>query len=308
MLICELKDSSEELVEGVFQVRNVLGQWELSDLSGGIPFENHALETIGGPYEPKSGDLLEAGLVLERDNEGKINELIGKVSVITSLERCELALLPSSKLPKAELVLQMSQLIDSLRIASLRDFVRTIFADEELALAYATVPASRNHHHNYPGGLLEHSLEMAKAALRDTGLLHLEPFERELVATACLVHDLGKVVTHNTAAKSLTNSSSHEVIGVELMANAMKQLEEDWPDGANSLRTLLNEFIARNALANNPMVLRLRHLDAESSHNSAFRMAYEGQPIWKRYAKLGNGGRGASFWRPAPMSVAHRRD
>lgn len=54
-------------------------------------------------------------------------------------------------------------------------------------------PAAKSHHHNYPGGLLKHTMELCKIslALKETEL-YLD-VDWEIVFSACVLHDLGKI-------------------------------------------------------------------------------------------------------------------
>lgn len=58
--------------------------------------------------------------------------------------------------------------------------------------AYCSWPAAKRNHHAYKGGLLEHSLEVARYAL---ALCELdgEPYDRDLLIAGCLLHDIGKL-------------------------------------------------------------------------------------------------------------------
>lgn len=78
---------------------------------------------------------------------------------------------------------------------------------EQFAYYVQQVPASENHHHAHPGGLLDHSLESAAIALRHCSARELPintptedrkklaPVWRYGVLVAALLHDLGKPLT-----------------------------------------------------------------------------------------------------------------
>ena len=78
---------------------------------------------------------------------------------------------------------------------------------EQFAYYVQQVPASENHHHAHPGGLLDHSLESAAIALRHCSAKELPintptedrkklaPVWRYGVLVAALLHDLGKPLT-----------------------------------------------------------------------------------------------------------------
>jgi 3'-5' exoribonuclease len=61
---------------------------------------------------------------------------------------------------------------------------------------YLIAPAAKGMHHAYPGGLLEHSLEVADFCISDCKTLNkynYEALDAELLITAALLHDLGKI-------------------------------------------------------------------------------------------------------------------
>jgi 3'-5' exoribonuclease len=61
---------------------------------------------------------------------------------------------------------------------------------------YLSAPAAKGFHHAYPGGLLEHSMEVADFCLADYELLKNQRYESldiDLMLAASLLHDIGKI-------------------------------------------------------------------------------------------------------------------
>lgn len=65
-----------------------------------------------------------------------------------------------------------------------------LLGDAELRAAWRRAPCTRNGHHAYLGGLLEHTVAVGTLA-QETCLLHVR-LDSDLLITAALVHDLGK--------------------------------------------------------------------------------------------------------------------
>ena len=99
-------------------------------------------------------------------------------------------LLPHDLCPVPGVVYQTARLVDQLTTGSLRRFVTRALTRKEVLTRYWTSPASRQDHHAYPGGLAEHSLEIAVAVASSKGLPGLY---RELGIAYALLHDYGKV-------------------------------------------------------------------------------------------------------------------
>ena len=73
---------------------------------------------------------------------------------------------------------------------TLAGLLERLISDQELRAAWRRAPCTRNGHHAYLGGLLEHTVAVGTLAL-ECATLHprLNP---DLLLTAALVHDLGK--------------------------------------------------------------------------------------------------------------------
>jgi 3'-5' exoribonuclease len=59
---------------------------------------------------------------------------------------------------------------------------------------YCKAPASLNHHHAFPGGTLQHSVEVAEIA--DGLVEHFPRIHRDVVLLAALLHDAGKAMEY----------------------------------------------------------------------------------------------------------------
>jgi 3'-5' exoribonuclease len=84
----------------------------------------------------------------------------------------------------------LEHLGSEVRDARLRALVDSVLGDRELRLALRGSPCSRNGHHAYLGGLLEHTVAVATLAV-DACALHPK-LDQDLLVTAAIVHDLGR--------------------------------------------------------------------------------------------------------------------
>ena len=99
-------------------------------------------------------------------------------------------MLPDSLCPIPGTVGQVAALVDGLRSKPLRRFVTRALLNQDVLHGYWQSPASRRDHHAYPGGLAEHSLEVATMLATSSRLLDED---RELGIAFALLHDYGKV-------------------------------------------------------------------------------------------------------------------
>ncbi len=70
-------------------------------------------------------------------------------------------------------------------------FVFSVFKNEEISKGFKECPAAKSIHHAYRGGLLEHSLGMAKLAVSMAE--HYTEIDMQLLLVGAIFHDLGKI-------------------------------------------------------------------------------------------------------------------
>ncbi|RME59057.1 hypothetical protein D6779_05155, partial [Candidatus Parcubacteria bacterium] len=71
-----------------------------------------------------------------------------------------------SSIPCPDDLIQLIGIAGGIESTPLREFIYETFANRDFALAFITLPASSQHHHNHPGGLLRHSLECVETVQR----------------------------------------------------------------------------------------------------------------------------------------------
>lgn len=149
-----------------------------------------------------------------------------------------IATLPYSQCPKPELLAELTFLILEMEHDGLCKLLCHTFGQEHIALPFMQVPASLRYHHNFQGGLLEHSLECARI-IRDLSIFSQQ--NRELGITAALLHDLGKIKTigANFSRPEIGKAIDHEAISLELCALGLASLDKDYPKLGIDLRHIL---------------------------------------------------------------------
>ncbi len=103
--------------------------------------------------------------------------------------------------------------------------------DQKFVEDFALAPAAKAMHHAWLGGLLEHTLSVARLALQVTPLY--PQINADLVLIGALLHDIGKVrelvyernLDYSTAGRLL----GHVMIGVQMIQEKAKTIK-DFPD------------------------------------------------------------------------------
>jgi len=212
-------------------------------------------------------------------------------------------LLPVSQCPCLDALQALMDFRNALTNSHLKHFVDRVFSNDELALLFIASPASLNHHHNLPGGLLIHSLETAEMV----GRMGAEQPDRvELGQVAALFHDIGKVRTMTKTMKrtSMGFVIDHDALTLEILAPALSMLERRWSDGATALRYLWTWN--HQPKPGTPMMVMaevLRAADRISSGIDVEQQAYDGAPHWKQGAQLPTQPYPQRFWRPRQQAM-----
>lgn len=147
-------------------------------------------------------------------------------------------LIPQSLCPRPELLPELATVMRLISLPPLRRFLGKVLSDDGIAFPFVNCPGSLNHHHNFRGGLLKHSLE-------GVGVIESQTFfpreDYELGLVAALFHDIGKILTYTSqmTMTSLGASIEHDKLTCEILAPALHDLHKDWPAGARKLRYLL---------------------------------------------------------------------
>ncbi|MGQ9559353.1 MAG: 3'-5' exoribonuclease YhaM family protein [Candidatus Oleimicrobiaceae bacterium] len=86
---------------------------------------------------------------------------------------------------------RLDRLVESVRNEHLSGLLRALFGDAQLRRAFANAPAGKLWHHNYRGGLLEHTVAVAEIC--DAVHSRYDYLDRDLLLCGALLHDIGKM-------------------------------------------------------------------------------------------------------------------
>ena len=209
----------------------------LEDYSGSLPayaWEHHMFTKL------RLQDLscvFVQGLVRKR-----IDGPVVDLSQIVPLEVREgevARLIPWSLCPMPWLLVLLQVMVERLTIPALKNFFTQVLDNDSIAFPFVSAPASLNHHHNSPSGLLSHSLECAQMVAR---FREFSSKDLEIGMTAALMHDLGKILTLTPAMQRTTlgHAEHHHKLTFEILEPYLQGLQYEWPEGAEQLRYILN--------------------------------------------------------------------
>ncbi|HFD86929.1 MAG TPA: HD domain-containing protein [Gammaproteobacteria bacterium] len=193
-------------------------------------------------------------------------------------------------------LVQLVHQVASIRHPSLQGLMHALLGNAQRAWAYLRAPASLNHHHNEPGGLLRHSLEVVDHLM---GLWpgNAPALERDLLITAGLLHDIGKtwVYRRTEGYTDLGQVLHHDALTLEILGPYLGNID---PTLANTLRHLLCRSERASHYPRSALKAALQQADALSAEHYCQRQAFEGLPS---YRYRGRDGQGQSWYRLVPQ-------
>ena len=143
---------------------------------------------------------------------------------------------------RTDLLFELFRFIGQLTSKSLQSFMWSVLSNPKVARAFVSIPASRSHHHAYPSGLLEHSMEclrIVQAGLKS--LSHLSQREKDLTEVAALLHDIGKTQTLKANGDHTLEglNVNHECYTLSVIVYELAQLKKTYEQAAVALEYML---------------------------------------------------------------------
>lgn len=142
------------------------------------------------------------------------------------------------------LINRFDSLLDSIVNIHLKELLHRIFSSE-IREKFFKSPAAKSIHHNYIGGLLEHTLAVANLCSRVAeaySFLH-----KDLLLAGAILHDLGKIM--EIEIEVVPNYSvegrlvGHIVLGSELLSTHINQMREENTAFPEKLEWMLKHMI-----------------------------------------------------------------
>ena len=136
--------------------------------------------------------------------------------------------IPVSKYNIDEMYAELKNIIATIREPHLRKLTESYYIDNrEFVEEFKIHSAAKSVHHGFKGGLLQHTLAVAKMC--DFMAANYPILDRDLLITAAIFHDIGKVYEMSEfPANEYTDDGQllgHIFIGAELIGNSVKEIE-----------------------------------------------------------------------------------
>jgi len=194
-----IKDITKEAsISGSYLVK----QKRVGTTRNGNPFISITIADRTGDLEAKIWDGVErlSGLF----NEGDIVDLEGfaglyrdQIQVTVSDLRLQDGkfdpeiFMESSPVDPSEMMASLREIIKEIENPHLMELIERFLSDRRFIEQFKKAPAAKNLHHNYLGGLLEHTLSVCR--LSKIAAKHYPQLDGDLLLTGAFLHDIGKI-------------------------------------------------------------------------------------------------------------------
>ena len=241
------------IVEAVFHV----AQKDLRTTKKGTRFISAKLRDRTGEVPAVMWDATEAlfaaipqgGYALVKGHVGQFND--APQIVIEAMRpardnEVDLAdFLPKGPGDPDEHLARLKQVLDAVERPALRALLDAVWADADLMVALKRAPAAEKLHHAYLGGLLEHTLSVAEAAVLLSR--HYPKLDRDLLLVGVLWHDIGKVrELHYAESFGYTDSGKlvgHLVQGVLMLEEKIREVRSRGTEFPETLAHVLRHLV-----------------------------------------------------------------
>jgi len=122
---------------------------------------------------------------------------------------------------------QLLELVESVNNPFLKKLLESFFYDDQFVEEFLRAPAGKTIHHACIGGLLEHTLGVAEIC--ETVAKRYKSIDRDLLITAAILHDVGKV--HEYSVETTIDRTDegillgHLYMGCEMVAFKIAEIE-----------------------------------------------------------------------------------
>ena len=202
----------------------------------GKPYDNVVLLDKTGSidakvWEPNSAGIEDYEVLDFIEVNGDVSTYNGALQLsIKRIRKCSegeydpAEYMPTSPFDVDEMWTELTGLKDSVTETHLKALLDHFFEDDKFAAAFKKSSAAKSIHHNFVGGLLQHTLAVAR--LCDFLALKYDRINRDLLITAALCHDIGKIRELSPFPQNdYTDEGQylgHIMIGVEMIGEAAK--------------------------------------------------------------------------------------
>jgi len=247
-------DEGRDARRGASELRpgqSVAGQQYVVRVKRLVDFRNKPGQYLALTLSDRTGEIAariwdDAEQLATTFEEGDVVAVTGRVDeyqdqtqlIISEIAKCAPEqvkredFLPQAERSSDEMLEELVAVCKSVRDPGVRKLLAAFFADAEFAARFKLCPGARMIHHAYLGGLIEHTLSVARICDNVCGIY--PQLNRDLLIAGALLHDIGKVREYSwDASIEITDEGEligHIADGYHMVMEAMAEISELTPE------------------------------------------------------------------------------
>lgn len=132
-----------------------------------------------------------------------------------------------------ELIEEINHTIMEITNPYLKNLLKTFFCDKKFTEEFYKAPSAKIHHHNYLGGLLEHTVEVLLICKKAYEIF--PQLDQDLLYTGAILHDVGKLKTYDYDLISINISNEgklldHLFISCDMVKEKIRGSKNEMPE------------------------------------------------------------------------------
>ncbi len=197
---------------------------KLQDKTGMIEAKVWDINSHIGDFEVFDYIQIEGSVIVYQD-EYQLN--VQKINKANPEELDPADYIPATSKDINVLLESLNKLVSSVKNIYIRRLLESFFSNEDFIKKFKHHSAAKSVHHAYLGGLLEHTVTVAK--IGESLCEHYPIANKELVIAGCLLHDIGKLHELSSLPENdytdRGNMMGHIPMGVEMIHDHIKEIE-----------------------------------------------------------------------------------
>ncbi len=160
----------------------------------------------------ETGDAVGVAGLAEVMDRGRLRVKLEKIKKLEDSEIDLTQLVPASARDAGEMMAELEGIIDTIDDCHIKTLIARILNRADFREAFMKSPAAKGVHHNFIGGLLEHTLSVMNACSALYPALARYGLNRDIILAGALLHDIGKIIEY-TSGKVIDVTSEGRLIG-----------------------------------------------------------------------------------------------
>lgn len=211
-------------------------EFSLTDKTGEITarmFPNRDAQGIYENIEKKSIYNINGAVDEFPRNSGNFSIKIDGFQKMTENEYDLDDYIRTSNKNQKELFTEIIKTIKEITNSHLKDLLKAFFCDDQFSEEFSNAPSAKIHHHNYLGGLLEHTVEVLMICKKSCEIF--PEIDQDLLYTGAILHDVGKLKAYDYDLVTIDISAEgrlldHLFISCDMITEKIKECNIEMPE------------------------------------------------------------------------------